>query len=136
MYGTIREEDGVKHIFQQCKNFALTSWPSRQLGRVAGAGRSERRGRELSERIAAIEAQAAWQERWGRAEQEAETCAEWLTRLGERDHPPQPSMKKQPWRREESVPRLNLACDYKCLHFGCSVHLHSMHLVSGPLAHY
>jgi len=54
-------------------------------GATQAVRRSERRGRELSERIAAIEAQAAWQERWGRAEQEAETCAEWLTRLGEQE---------------------------------------------------
>merc|ERR1719482_1400276 len=54
-------------------------------GATQAVRRSERRGRELSERIAALEAQAAWQERWGRAEHEVETCAAWLARLGEQE---------------------------------------------------
>jgi len=75
-------------------------------GAVQAVRRSERRGRELAERIAAIEAQAAWQEAWGRDEKQAETCAQWLSRLGDRE-------RKQP------VLCRSFERDGRCTYFGC-----------------
>jgi len=73
-------------------------------GAVHAVRRSERRGRELTERIAAIEAQAAWQARWG--PEGAETCAQWLDRLGGQE-------KKQP------VLCRSFERGGRCTYFGC-----------------